>query len=127
MEQYLIDNNIISHYLAGTYSSNCLEFISKVFDAIPNISVITEIEALSWVHIDKVKEAIIKELVSDSNVISINSKIVEICVAIRRSKRIKTPDAIIAATALAFDLTLISSDNIFESIKELKLINPVKL
>jgi len=44
-----------------------------------------------------------------------------VCVALRRSKKIKTPDAIIAATAIALDLTLISSDNVFENIDGLKL------
>jgi predicted nucleic acid-binding protein len=49
-------------------------------------------------------------------------------VNIRRNKKIKTPDAIIAATALAFDYTLISNnDKDFSDIKGLKYINPYKV
>lgn len=83
--------------------------------------------ALSWIHTDKTKEAIIKSFVKDANTISINSKVVEICVSLRRSRKIKTPDAIIAATAIALDMTLISSDAVFENIDGLKLLNPSNL
>lgn len=104
-----------------------MDFISKVFNDVPNISVITEIEALSWVHSDKTKEAIIKSFVKDAHVIPITSKTVEVCVGLRRSRKIKTPDAIIAATAIALDFTLISSDAVFENINGLKLLKPARL
>ena len=109
------------------YTSKGMDFISKVFNDVPNISVITEIEALSWVHSDKAKEAIIKSFVKDAHVIPITSKTVEVCVALRRSRKIKTPDAIIAATAIALDFTLISSDAVFENIDGLKLLKPASL
>lgn len=127
MERYLIDNNVISHFLAGMYTDAGMNFIASVFNDVPNISVITEIEALSWIHTDKTKEAIIKSFVKDANTISINSKVVEICVSLRRSRKIKTPDAIIAATAIALDMTLISSDAVFENIDGLKLLKPSHL
>jgi len=40
---------------------------------------------------------------------------------IRRKYNIKLPDAIIAATALENDMVLITADNGFEKIKELRL------
>jgi predicted nucleic acid-binding protein len=124
MGQYLIDNNIISHYFSESFSENAMIFISEVIDNIPNISVITEIEALSWINPNKSKEKIIKEFISDANVIFIDSKIVSECVKIRRSKKIKTPDAIIAATAITNQFTLITTDNDFKGIAKLKIINP---
>lgn len=60
MERYLIDKNVIPHFLATMYTSKGMNFISKVFNDVPNILAITEIEALSWLHSDKAKEAIIK-------------------------------------------------------------------
>jgi len=39
----------------------------------------------------------------------------------------KTPDAIIAATAIVLQYTLISSDNDFKSIPGLKVLNPKEL
>ncbi len=52
---------------------------------------------------------------------------VDQCVKIRRSRKIKTPDAIIAATAIINNLTLITSDGGFENIQGLKVINPNNL
>jgi predicted nucleic acid-binding protein len=50
------------------------------------------------------------------------------CVKIRRDKKIKPPDAIIAATAIANDYTLISNnDKDFKVIKGLKYINPYSI
>jgi len=49
-------------------------------------------------------------------------------VNIRRNKKVKTPDAIIAATALAHGFTLITNnEKDFNSIKGLKIVNPFKV
>lgn len=72
MGQYLIGNNIISNYLSNPFSINGMAFIAEVFDETPNISIITEIEVLSWINPDKAKEKIIKEFVLDANVLSLS-------------------------------------------------------
>jgi predicted nucleic acid-binding protein len=123
MEQYLIDNNVISDFFAGQYSDKAMNFVSEVIDLTPNISVITVIEALSW-HSSEVNESIIKEFIDNSHVLGISQKVVEHCIQIRRSRKIKTPDAIIAATAITHCLTLITSDSDFTNIPGLMLINP---
>lgn len=127
MERYLIDNNVISNYFSELFSENTMIFLSKIIDETPNISVITEIEALSWINPDKKKEGFIKEFISDCNIFMLNSEIVAACIKIRRGKKIKTPDAIIAATAIVHNLTLITNDNDFNGIKKLKIINPFSL
>ena len=60
---YLIDNNVISNYFMASYSINAMRFVSGVIDGTPNISVITEIEALSWIAPDKTYEEIITDFV----------------------------------------------------------------
>jgi predicted nucleic acid-binding protein len=124
MERYLIDNNVISNYFSGSFSEKVMLFIEDIIDQIPNISVITVIEALSWRNPDKQKEAIVKEFIEDANVLELSPEVVSQCVKIRRSKKIKTPDAIIAATAIVHNLTLITSDTDFKGIENLHLINP---
>ncbi len=124
MGQYLIDNNVISNYFSGKLSEKAIVFVGEIIDEIPNISIITEIEALSWINSDKNKEAIIKEFIKDSNVFNLNSEITAQTIKIRRSKKIKTPDAIIAATAIVNNLILITNDSDFEGIQNLKLLNP---
>ena len=104
-----------------------MKFIADIIDQTPNISVITEIEALSWVASEKVKEKILKEFIYDSNILQLTPEVVLQCVKIRRSRKIKTPDAIIAATAIAYNLTLLTNDNDFLGIQKLKLQNPFDL
>lgn len=96
-------------------------------DAIPNISVITQIELLCW-KADLGTEQNVQSFVSDSNIIDISPAVIMQCVALRKGKKIKTPDAIIAATALAHGYTLITgNEKDFANIKGLKIVNPAKL
>lgn len=127
MEQYLIDNNVISNYFSGRFSSEAMKFMDSILDAIPNISVVTEIEALSWVNQDKTKESVIRSFVSDANIMPLTRAIVGQCIHLRRSRKIRTPDAIIAATAIVHGLILITSDNDFQGIPELKVFDPFQM
>lgn len=127
MEQFLIDNNVISSYFSELLSKKAMGFVADIIDLIPNISVITEIDALPWVSPDKSKEAIVKSFIEDTNILPLSPDVVAQSVAIRRSRKIKTPDAIIAATAIVNNLTLITSDSDFNNIEGLKIINPNSL
>ena len=104
-----------------------MDFIAGVIDQTPNISVVTEIEAPSWINPEKNKEKIIEEFIHDSNVLALTPDIVKQCIVIRREKKIKTPDAIIAATAIFHSLTLLTSDADFQNIKNLNVEDPAKL
>ncbi len=127
MGQFLIDNNALSNFFSGQFSEIGMNFMAEVLDQSPLISVVTEIEALSWICPDKNKELIIKSFIQDATVLALSPIVVEQCVKIRRSRKIKTPDAILIATALTHRLTLVTSDNDFNGIPELKIIDPKKL
>ena len=127
MEQYLIDTNVVSDYFSASLPATGLLFMDSVIDAIPNLSVITQIELLCW-KTDIAKEQAVKDFISDSEILEITSDVISHCVNIRRYQKVKTPDAIIAATAIANDYTLISNnDKDFKSILGLKYINPYKI
>jgi len=127
MGQYLIDNNVISNYFSELLSEKGMDLVSEIIDKTPNISVITEIEALSWISSDLNKEIIVKDFIQNANILPLTSSIVKQTILIRRSKKTKTPDAIIAATAIVNDLSLITSDKGFDNIKGLKIIDPKTL
>ena len=96
-------------------------------DAVPNLSIITQIELLCW-KTDMAVEQKVKEFINDSLVLNITTDVVTHCVSIRKGKKIKIPDAIIAATALAYNYTLITNnEKDFASINGLKIINPYKI
>lgn len=101
-----------------------MDFLDLIIDGTPNLSIITKIELLSW-QTEKNIMSSIEYLINESLIINLSDEIVYHCVAIRKKKKIKTPDAIIAATALTNNYTLITSNTKdFNNIKSLKLINP---
>lgn len=127
MERYLIDTNVVSDYFSASLPATGLLFMDSVIDVIPNLSVITQIELLCW-KTDIAKEQAVKDFISDSEILEITPNVISYCVNIRRDKKVKTPDAIIAATAIANDYTLISNnDKNFKSIQGLKYINPYSM
>lgn len=128
MEQrYLIDTNIVSDYLSAALPSKAFTLMDVVLDATPNISIITQIELLCWQAQPKV-ELQVKEFVNDSIVIELSPDIITQCVAIRRERKVKIPDAIIAATAIVEGFTLITNnEKDFNKISGLTILNPHKI
>ena len=127
MERYLIDTNVVSDYFSASLPATGLQFMDSVIDAVPILSVITQIELLCW-KTDISNEQRVKDFISDSDILDITPDVIIHSVNIRRNKKIKTPDAIIAATALANDYTLVSNnDKDFKGIKGLKYVNPYSI
>jgi predicted nucleic acid-binding protein len=127
MGQYLIDTNVISDYFLAALPVNGIKFMDNVIDALPNLSIISQIELLCW-KTDAAMEQQIRNFISDSVIFNITPNVIAYCVNIRRNKKIKTPDAIIAATALAHGHTLITNnERDFNSIIGLKIVNPYKI
>ncbi len=127
MEQYLIDSNVVSDYLSASLSAAGIDFLDSVIDAVPNLSVISQIELLCW-NTDKATTEKVKNFIADSVILDISPDVVAHCVALRKGKKIKTPDAIIAASALANGFVLITNnEKDFANIKGLKIVNPHKL
>lgn len=127
MERYLIDTNVISDYLSASLPETGMNLMDNAIDAIPNISVITQIELLCW-NTDDFTAENVKSFIADSVVLDIGPGVIVYCVALRKGKKIKTPDAIIAATALAYGYSLITAnEKDFANIKGLKIVNPYKL
>ena len=123
-EQYLIDSNAISHYLGNRLPAAGMAFMNSVIDNFPKISVITKIEVLSFNTASEYYQ-LIADLVDAALVLDLSDDVVSKTIAIRKSRKIKTPDAIIAATAAVHELILITHNTIdFANIKGLKIINP---
>ena len=124
MEQYLIDTNVVSDYFSASLPLAGMLFMDTVIDTTPNISVITQIEPLCW-NTDAATEQNVKNFIADSLVLDITHEVITYCVALRKNKKIKTPDAIIAATVLAYNFTIITNnEKDFGNIKGLKFVNP---
>lgn len=98
-----------------------------IIDEIPNISVITKIELLRFNADDSINK-VLNDFVNESVILGLIDDIVDKTISICKEKRIKLPDGIIAATALNFDLTLLTRNiSDFKNISALKSLNPWEL
>jgi predicted nucleic acid-binding protein len=113
----LVDTNIILYLLNG---SDTLEEVLQGKDI--SLSFMTELELLGFKNITIKEEQQIKGLLNDCSIISLNDRIKEKYIEIRKKYHLKLVDAIIAATAIVFDFPLITSDKQFKTVGELNLI-----
>lgn len=86
------------------------------------ISVITEIELLSFGSLTKSQDKLIRSFLDQCILIELNKPIRELAIEIRKKHKLKVPDAIIASTSLHLDFPLITMDSDFNKIKNLNAI-----
>jgi len=117
---FLLDTNIIIYFLQG--NSKAVNLMKKLYSSNKKIavSIITVIETLSYPKISKKEEKEIKKMFENLSIIFIDWNITENTIEIARKYKLKIPDAIIGATAINNNLTLISADHTFKKIHELK-------
>ena len=117
----LIDTNIIIYFLKDELPVNSYEFFDDSFA----VSIVTKIEFLGWRGFDNKTYNEAKDFLENVRIIQLDDDIVEKTIQIKRKFKIKTPDAIIAATCLVENRSLITRNNKdFERISDLKTINP---
>ena len=127
-KRYLIDSNIISKYSNNLISEQGCLFLEDIFDTEILISFITRIEVLVYSPSEDSVKLIVNSILEASSQLLMSEEILLKTVEIRRKAKIKLPDAIIAATAIIHNLTLLSdNDNDFLKVGKLKYINPTKL
>ena len=123
-QKYLIDTNVISHLFADRLPENGKEFVSTIINTDFIISVVVEIESLTY-HDTPEKMPLIEEFVNLATVLQLDSVITKKAIEIRRKHRkLKLGDAIIGATAIIHNLILITNNvKDFANIKDLKIID----
>lgn len=124
--KYLWDTNTVIYYLQQLFPPGAEKFIDSILkDEQPVISAITEIELLCWKSATEKDMELLNSFIHDTMVIELEQSIKLKTVELRKAHKIKLPDAIIAATALVYDFTLLSRNlSDFNSIDNLKIINP---
>lgn len=123
-QQYLIDTNVVIDYLGQKLPPSAMSFLNEVIDSIPNVSIITRIEVLGFSTSEENYQLLVS-FMNDATVLDLTEDVASQSIEIRKTLKTKLPDAIIAATALAYDLTLITRNvGDFKNIPNLNLINP---
>lgn len=118
---------LLSMYLSGKLLENGKHLLNHLINIIPNISVITKIEVLGF-KTNSETTMLLSNFFVDSNVISLSDEITDKTIEIRKQYKIKTPDAIITATAISSGFILLTRNKKdFDEIDGLEIINPHEL
>lgn len=113
----LVDTNVFIYFFDGN---------RKALDAMKGNNIffttISEIELLGFAGLSATEKSIIRDFLSGCNRVELTAEIREQTILLRESLKIKTPDAIVAASALHLRLPLVSADTGFQKIPGLALI-----
>jgi hypothetical protein len=121
-KEYLIDTNSVIDYLANKLPDNANELMDGIDS---KISVITRMELLAWPGASGEQTIILNEFIDASEVFGLEENVILKAIDIRKTFKTELPDAIIAATALVNDLTIITRNiKDFAKIEGLEVLNP---
>jgi predicted nucleic acid-binding protein len=121
-ERILADTNCIIDYLNNTLSAKSIYSLQN-FQI--ELSVINRIELLAWQAALSEEIILIQNFINDCFIHNLSEEIIVKTIDVRRDFGLKLPDAIIAATALAHNLTLYSRNlTDFKKVPGLEVINP---
>lgn len=113
---FVADTNFLINIHEG------LDKTEPFLDCTAIVSVISEIELLGWQLLTIENKQGLQSLLSDCIIIELNSEIKNIAIELRQKYKVKTPDAIIAATSKFLQIPLVTSDKGFKSIADIELI-----
>ncbi|OOQ59289.1 type II toxin-antitoxin system VapC family toxin [Mucilaginibacter pedocola] len=122
---FLIDTNVILDYTADVMPIQIARYLEDILDEQGfYISVINRIELLG--HISATEDLAI--FLDTAIIHHLTEEVVEQTISLRKIKKIKLPDAVIAATAIVHDHILITRNiRDFQNISGLKVIDPYNI
>jgi predicted nucleic acid-binding protein len=101
--RYVLDTNIVLYLLGG-----------RLLQPLPigefHLSVISEMELLSYHSLTAPEQQRIQQLLSQVTIVNLTESVKNEAILLRQQYRLKLPDAIVCATALSTNSTLLSND-----------------
>ncbi len=113
---FLADTNFL------IFTSQKNPVVESFLDYNIGISFISEMELLGVFSISKTQKNNMQDIIDECFVIEMNVNIKQKAIQIKQKYKIKLPDAIIAATAIHYNIPFISADSNFKVIQELDLL-----
>ena len=121
---YLIDSNVVIDYVAEHFIPAQLSQLDTIFDQEFTVSVITQIETLGFAATSE-EDQKLQLFFQAAHILELSKEVAQKTILLRKAIKIKTPDAIIAATALVYNYTLLSRNlSDFNKVPDLKVVNP---
>lgn len=125
---YLMDSNVLIDYTSRSFPTEIEKLLDPIFDRGFHFSIISKIEVLGF---NAPESDLIKlgEFLSLGTMYRLSEEITATCILIRRKyPKVKTPDAIIAASAIVHNHSLLTSNiSDFKNIVGLEVLMPASL
>lgn len=100
-EKYLIDTSGDIKYLTESFPLSALIFMEAIIDKGSSISFISQIELQVWNPENPNDLKIYQSFVSQSTIVGLQDGIIQETIRIRKSYKLKLPDALIVATSFS--------------------------
>ncbi|MBI5470723.1 MAG: type II toxin-antitoxin system VapC family toxin [Ignavibacteriae bacterium] len=114
----VLDTNVVLDLLGDRLSPRNLPDVELM------VSVITELELLSYPMLSLPEEKSIRKFLSNVEITGLSDEIKRKTIALRKSYRLKLPDAIICATAMVASAPLITNDKRLSKVAEISVLIP---
>lgn len=120
----LVDSNVIIDYVSNRIPEKSAKQLDIYFNSNFSVSIISKIEVLGF-NTQEYELEQLESFIQLSSIVYIDEAVAVKTIEIRRMKRIKLPDAIIAATALVQNCILLSHNTTdFNKIEGLQVLDP---
>lgn len=124
-DNVLLDTNVILGFLNGNAKINSF-FEKQLMKSHLHVSQVTRMELLGYPNISPDEEKFLKSLLSQVKILPIDDTVCDQAIDLRKEKKLKLPDALIAATAISFNLVLITCDADFsKNCSRFRVVNPM--
>jgi predicted nucleic acid-binding protein len=126
--RYLIDSNLFLY--AAAKEKLAVAFLDSAIESEwAGYSTISRLELFGFPDLKKEDEGKLKDLLGCFSELGVTTEVVDRAIEIRRERRrIKVPDAIVAASALVMNAKLVTRNaDDFKNIKGIQVVNPFRV
>lgn len=117
----IFDSNIII-YSAEPQNAPLRRLIA---DKAPAVSAVSYVEVLGYHRLTETERRYFEAFFAEARILPLSQPVLDAAVRLRQTKKIKLGDSLIAATALLYDLTLVTRNTgDFVGIDSLQTLNP---
>jgi hypothetical protein len=122
----VLDTNVVLGFLSGKGWAR--SFFEKAIGSGARLSVssVTRMELLGFPGITPQEESALSDFLREVFVVPIDESVEDEAIRLRRGHRLKLPDAIIAATAMVADATLVTADRGILELPEVRTLDPTE-
>lgn len=115
--RFFLDTNAVLYILGGDEALAELLNGQQLY-----ISIITEIELLSYKNITAKEKQAVKNFLEEFVIVNIDSAIRDKTIELKKATSLKLPDSIIAASAMIHNIPFVTSDKQFRTIENFNLL-----